>query len=97
MIERLFKLILAIKQIVVDLDWTTFFNSLCGSHRPKLLTKVKVIRANIRRDEFWDTCVNFIHMVEPVLVSLRAFDDKQPCMGKAWFIMKTLERHVLSL
>jgi hypothetical protein len=30
-------------------------------------------------------------------VSLKAFDGKQPCMGKAWFIMKTLEQHVLSL
>jgi hypothetical protein len=30
-------------------------------------------------------------------VSLRALDDKQPCMGKVWLIMKTLEQHVLSL
>jgi hypothetical protein len=29
-------------------------------------------------------------------MSLKAFDGKQPCMGKAWFIMKTLEQHVLS-
>jgi hypothetical protein len=30
-------------------------------------------------------------------MSLRAFDGKQPCMGRAWFIVKTLERHVSSL
>jgi hypothetical protein len=52
MVERLLKLILAIKEIVVDPNWTTFVNSLCGSHHPKLLTKAKSIQANIRRDEF---------------------------------------------
>jgi len=38
-----------------------------------------------------------MHMVEPILVSLGAFNGKQPCMGRAWFFMKTLMRHVLSL
>jgi hypothetical protein len=33
MVKRLFKLRLATKQIVVDVNWTTFVNSLCGSHR----------------------------------------------------------------
>jgi hypothetical protein len=51
-----------------------------GNHHQKLLTKVRVVWANVRRDEFWDTCVNFVHMVEPILMSLRAFDGKQPCM-----------------
>jgi len=36
-------------------------------------------------------------MVEPIPVSLRALDGKQPCMGRVWFFMKTLESHVLSL
>ncbi len=36
-------------------------------------------------------------MVESILMSFMAFDGKQACMGKAWFIMKTLEWHVLSL
>jgi len=97
MVERLFKFIPTIKQIVANPGWTIFFNSLCGSHRQKLLAKVKAIQANIRRDKFWDTCANFVHMVEPILMSLKAFDGKQPCMGKVWFIMKTLKRHVLSL
>jgi hypothetical protein len=52
---------------------------------------------NIKRDEFWDICANFVHMVELVLMSLRAFDGKQPWMGRAWLFMKTLEWHVLSL
>ncbi len=97
MVERLFKVKLTIEQIVVDLDWTIFVNSLHGSHCQKSLTKMKTIWANVRKDEFLDTCANFVHMVEPVSVSLKAFDDKQPCMGRVWLIMKILEWHVLSL
>jgi hypothetical protein len=67
------------------------------SHHYKSLTKAKVVWASARRDEFWDSCANFVHMVEPILMSLRAFDNKQPYMGGAWLIMKTLEKHVLSL
>jgi hypothetical protein len=37
-----------------------------------------------------DICANFLHIVELVLVSLRAFNGKQPYMRKAWFLMKTL-------
>jgi len=62
----------------------------------KVVTKAKVVQTNIRKDKFWDTCVNFVHMMEPVLMSLKAFDGKQPCMGKAWFFMKIMEQHVLS-
>jgi len=30
-------------------------------------------------------------------MALREFARKGPCMGKAWFLMKTLEKHVQSL
>jgi hypothetical protein len=43
MVERLFKLKLAIEQIVTNLNSTTFVNSLCGSHRQKSFTKAKVV------------------------------------------------------
>jgi hypothetical protein len=82
MVERLFKLKPTIEQTIVDPNWTTFINSLRGNHHQKLFTKVRAVQANVRRDEFWDTCVNFVHMVEPILMSLRAFDGKQPCMGR---------------
>jgi hypothetical protein len=36
MVERLFKLKLAIERTVVDHDWTTFVNSLRGSHHQKV-------------------------------------------------------------
>jgi hypothetical protein len=91
MVERLFKFKLAIEQTIIDPDWTTFVNALHGNHCQKSLTKARAIQANVRTDEYWDTCANFIHMVEPILVSLKAFDDKQPCMGRVWLIMKTLE------
>jgi hypothetical protein len=42
-------------------------------------------------------CTNFVHMVEPVLMALKSFDGKQPYVGKVWFVMKTLEQHILSL
>jgi hypothetical protein len=35
--------------------------------------------------------------MELVVIALRAFDGKQPCVGRAWLVMKILERHVLSL
>jgi hypothetical protein len=41
-----------------------------GNHCQKLLTKTRVVQANIRRDKFWDTWANFAHMVEPILMSL---------------------------
>jgi hypothetical protein len=43
MVERLFKLRLTIEQIIVNLDWTIFVNSLCGNHHQKPVTKVKAI------------------------------------------------------
>jgi len=95
MVERFFKFKPAIEQTITNPDWTTFVNALHGNHCQKSLTKARVVQANVTRDEYWDTYANFIHMVEPILMSLKAFDDKQPCMGRAWLIMKTLEKHVL--
>jgi hypothetical protein len=97
MVEKLLKLKPAVEQTIVFFYWTTFVNSLCGNHHQKLFTKARVIRTNVRMNKLWDTCVNFVHMMEPVLMSLKAFDGKQPCMGKAWDFMKTMEQHVLSL
>jgi hypothetical protein len=91
MVEWLFKLKLAIEQTIANLDWTIFVNTLCGNHHQKLFTKTKVVQANIKKNEFWDICANFVYMVELVLVSLKAFDGKQLCMGKAWLLMKILE------
>jgi hypothetical protein len=96
-IKRLLKVKLALEQIIIDLEWSTFVNTLHRAHRHKSITKARFVQGNIRKDGFWDTCANFVHMVELVLVALKEFNGKQPCMGNAWLIMKTLERHVLSL
>jgi hypothetical protein len=45
----------------------------------------------MKKDEFWDTCTNFVHMVELILMLIKAFDGKQFYMGKTWLFMKTLE------
>jgi hypothetical protein len=90
MVERLFKLKLAIEQTITNPNCTTFVNTLCGTHHQKSFTKVRVVWTNIKKDKCLDTFANFVHMVELVLVSLRAFDGKQPYMGKVWFLMKTL-------
>jgi hypothetical protein len=90
MVERLFKLRPTIEQIVVNPNWTTFVNTLHGTHCQKFFIKARVVHANIKKDEFWDTCANFVHMVELVLVSSRPFDGKQPYMGRVWLFMKTL-------
>jgi hypothetical protein len=56
----------------------------------------EIVQVNIKKDEFWDhICANFVHMVELVFMSIMAFDGKQPSMGKAWLLMKTLKQHVL--
>jgi hypothetical protein len=36
-------------------------------------------------------------MVELVVFALYKFDSKQPCVGKAWLVMKNVEKHVKSL
>jgi hypothetical protein len=76
MVERLFKFKPTIEQTITNPNWTTFVNALHGNHCQNSLTKARIIQANVRRNEHWDTCANFIHMVKLVLVSLKAFDGK---------------------
>ena len=46
---------------------------------------------------FWQRCVNYVHMTEDVLKSLRVFDGREPAMGRAWLVMHNLREHVYSL
>jgi hypothetical protein len=41
--EKLSKLKPTIEQIIVNLDWTTFVNALCGNHCQKSFTKARVV------------------------------------------------------
>jgi hypothetical protein len=81
---------LVIEQAVINIKWKFFVNTLRNTHQHMSFTKVKYVQTNLRKDGFWDTFANFVHMVEPFLVASRAFDGKQPNMGKVWFVMKTL-------
>ncbi len=57
-----------IEQTIVNPNKITFVNMLHGTQCQKSLTKAKVVWAKIlKRDEFWDTCANFVHMVESIL------------------------------
>jgi hypothetical protein len=94
MVDRLVKVRQAVEQTVVDPDWNDYVDRLT---KPATRTKANTARRYVRSDGFWGTCVNFVHMVEPVLVALREFDGKHPCMGKAWLVMKNVEKHVFSL
>lgn len=63
MIEQLLKL-RHVEQIVIDLEWMTFFNMLHNTHQHKSLTKARYVQTNIKKDKFFYTCANFVHMVE---------------------------------
>jgi len=41
----------------------TFVNTLHDTYHHKFFTKPKYFQINTRRDEFWDICANFQHMV----------------------------------
>jgi hypothetical protein len=62
MIEGLLKVNPTVEQIINDLKWTTFVNMLRNTHRPNSFTKARYVQTNIRRDGFWDTFDNFVHM-----------------------------------
>jgi hypothetical protein len=94
MIERLVKVKEAVESTVHDPEWNEFRRTLQGNG-PK--RKADGVRRRVRKDEFWRRCVNFVHMVEPVLIALREFDGKKPAMGKAWIVMKKVEKHVYAL
>jgi len=55
------------------------------------------VHQSVQNNVSWDSCANCIHMVELVLVALKECDGKGMCMGNAWLVMKTLEKHVQSL
>ncbi len=63
-------------------------------HQRGAISKVVEVHQSVQNNVSWDICANCIHMVELVLVALREFDGKGSCMGKAWLVMKTLEKHV---
>jgi len=82
MVEQLSKLKSNIEQTIMDMEWTIFVNTLCSIHHHKSFIKARYVWANIRKDKFLDTCANFVHMVELVLMALRAFDGQKTHHGE---------------
>jgi hypothetical protein len=81
-IERLLKMKPIVEQTFINPRWMTFVNTLCNTHGHKSFIKAKYVWTNIKKDKFLDTCANFVHIVKSILVTLKAFDDKQHCMEK---------------
>jgi hypothetical protein len=73
---------------------SSLFNRQNG-HRVHLLACT--VRATIHDDGYWQQCVNFEHMVKPVIKALRVFDKCTPAMAKAWLQMNNLKRQVFNL
>ena len=67
MIERLVEVRQAVEATVHDAEWNEYTRKLTSHEKQQKANKV---RRYVRDDEFWRTCLNFVHVVEPVLVAL---------------------------
>jgi len=98
MISRLLKVKDALERVIAHPKWQEHVNSLFNrqnGHRTHQLAML--VQKTINSPSFWARCENFVHIVEPALVTLRTFDGQTPAMGKAWLAMSNLEKHVSAL
>lgn len=95
MISQLLMVKAALSQVVVHKKWkeyiSTLFNCQSG-HRSHALACT--VRNTILDKQFWDRCENFVHVVEPALVTLKTYIGQTPAMGRAWLAMNNLKKHV---
>ena len=56
-----------------------------------------LVRHTILDETFWGRCENFVHHVEPAVVTLRTFDGQKPTMGRAWLAMNNLKNQEFAL
>jgi hypothetical protein len=66
MIAWLLKVKCVIEQIIINLEWTTFVNTLCNIHWHKSFTKVRYVWTNIRTS-FGIIVSTLCTLVEPIL------------------------------
>ena len=97
MIDRLLKVKDALEQSVVDPEWRAYVTKLRDTRRDRARTFSRSVKTLVLDEHFWERCTNFREMVAPVVYTLREFDAKEPCMGKALHILRDLEKHVLAL
>jgi hypothetical protein len=55
------------------------------------------VRAIVLEGNFWHRCQNYIRSIEDVLKALRVFDGWEAAMGRAWFTMNNLNKHIFNL
>lgn len=96
MISRLLKVRGALEQSVVDPEWRNYETKKTLSARDKAKISRDVKRV-VLDDVFWEQCSNFKWMTSPVVYALREFDAKESALGKAYVVLRNLEKHVLSL
>ena len=99
MMEHLLKVRGALEQTVVDPQWTQYVSTLVNDRNKKSQPKTASLdtKTVVQLNHFWNRCVNFIDLVEPVMRALRDLDSKSPCKGKVLHIMNMLQNHIDSL
>jgi hypothetical protein len=99
MVARVLDVKEALKQTVTDVEWDTYIRTLSNMQRKLVRTQARELRRLILGDEseFWQSCANYCIVMKAVVVVLKEFDGKQPCMGNVYMIMKALCHHVAAL
>ena len=80
----------------MDPEWRTYElkKTLSARDKAKISRDVKRV---VLDDVFWEQCSNFKWMTRPVVNALREFDAKESALGKAYVVLRNLEKHVFSL
>jgi hypothetical protein len=89
----------ALKQTVTNVEWDTYVKTLSDTQRKPVRTQARELRRLILGEdsEFWQSCINYCTVMKAVVVALKEFDGKQPCMGNVYMIMRALCHHVAAL
>ena len=93
MIDRLLQVHNALERMIIDNEWLTPMSDL-KRRSSTAYVKAALVRRFIRSDGFWDTCKNFLYMVNPLVKALCLFDGKTPAIDMAWMLMYDLKIHV---
>jgi hypothetical protein len=97
MVEWLFKWKPIIKQVIIDLEWTTFVNTLCGTHHQKVPHQGE-IRLNQHKEGLvlGHLCQLCAHGGTG-LNCIEGIQWQTTYHGEVMVCFKTLKQHVLSL
>ena len=98
MITQLLKVKAALLQVVVHKRWEEYVYSLFNRQNGlRSHALACLVRNTILDETFWVRCENFVHLVEPAIVTLRTFDGQAPATERAWLAINNLRKHVFGL